>query len=55
MKKPPVAVLTLVVEYDDLPDRSELEELLDKAREVGGPVQAKFEIRQLVTTDLLSR
>lgn len=53
VKQDPVAELTLIIEYDELPDRSELNELIEKAREVGGVIKAELEIKRLTVVDLL--
>lgn len=37
-----VARLVMVVEYDNTPDRSELEALIEKARELGGVEIAEY-------------
>ena len=48
-----VARLTLVVEYEALPDTSDIEELVEKAREYGAPVKAELEIFKASKVDLL--
>jgi hypothetical protein len=37
-----VAVLVLVVEFDEMPESAHLEALVDMSREQGGPVRADF-------------
>jgi len=53
-RKPPVAVLTLVVEYDDeMPPTEDLKELVEKAREYGAPRRADLVVMAPATIDLL--
>lgn len=47
-----IATLTLVVEYEELPDNSEIEDVLDKAREVGYVQKASFTVLRAVTKEL---
>jgi hypothetical protein len=48
-----VARLTLVVEYEDIPDAREIEEVLDSARNYGGVKRATFETLELVKKELV--
>ena len=48
-----IATLVLVVRYDRYPTDSDLQELLDKSREAGGPVVAQFTSLRPVSRDIL--
>lgn len=52
-KESVVATFTLIVEYEELPDQSSLEELVEKARELGGPITATLEIHKTTSVNLL--
>lgn len=51
-KKKPVARLTLVVEYDEVPSDETLDRVLDEARGEGAITSAEFETLQLVKRDI---
>lgn len=48
VKPKPVARLTMVVEFDEIPDDDAIERILDEARAVGAIAKAEFETLQLV-------
>ena len=47
------ARLLMVIEYEEIPEFSEVEELIDKARELGHPIVARFESLQPLAKDLV--
>jgi hypothetical protein len=47
-KEIPVARLTLVVEFDTLPEENDLERILDEARSTGAIKSAEYETLKLV-------
>lgn len=58
MKKPAknekvIATLELIVEYESIPDQHEIEQLIEKAREYGGPIKADLTIHKSYKTSLL--
>jgi hypothetical protein len=55
-KRPAIARLTMVVEWTndmDMPDHSDVEEILDKAKEYAAVIQATFETLTLTKKELV--
>lgn len=48
-----IATLELVVEYEEVPDTNELQDLLEKARELGHTIKAQLTIHRSTKVDLL--
>lgn len=54
-KNCPAARLTLIVEYDTLPDQSEIEDMVEKAREQGRVTKATLTYLRLATLELVKQ
>lgn len=52
-RKSPAARLTLVVEFDDVPDSSEVERIVEEGRAYGYVKQATWELLTLVKKELV--
>ena len=48
-----IATLEMVVEYEEFPDKSDLEEVVEKARELGHVAKALLTIHRATITSLI--
>lgn len=51
----PIATLTIVIDFDEMPESSYLDDIMDKAREFGAVQRADLEVHTPHTTDLRGR
>lgn len=51
----PIATLTIIIDFDEIPESSYLDEIMDKAREFGAVQRADLEVHTPHTTDLRGR